>query len=32
MFYKLYDLSYLEVKTVDPNFSMSEQEYKDFHI
>ncbi len=32
MVYKLYDLSYSEVKTIDPNFSMSEQEYKNFKI
>ena len=28
--YKLYDLTYSEVKTIDPEFSMSEQEYNDY--
>lgn len=32
MVYKLYDLTYDEVKTVDPNFSMSEQEYNNYTI
>ena len=30
--YKLYNLTYQEVLTIDKNFPMSEQEYKDFHI
>lgn len=32
MVYKLYDLAYSEVKTIDPNFSMSEQEYNNYTI
>jgi hypothetical protein len=30
MVYKLYDLTFDEVKIVDPEFSMSEEEYKEF--
>jgi len=30
--YKIYGLTYSEVKTVDPNFSMSEQEYNNYQI
>ena len=32
MVYKLYDLTYSEVKTIDPNFSMTEQEYNNYTI
>ena len=30
--YKLYDLTYSEVKTIDPEFLMSEEEYNQFAI
>lgn len=30
--YKLYALTYSEVKTIDPNFSMSEPEYNNYQI
>ena len=32
MVYKLYELTYPEVKIIDPNFSMSEQEYNNYQI
>ena len=32
MVYKLYDLTYSEVKTIDPNFSMPELEYNNYTI
>ena len=32
MVYKLYELTYSEVKTIDPEFSMSEEEYNQFAI
>ena len=32
MVYKLYDLTYQEVLTIDPNFSMSEKEYNNYQI
>ena len=30
--YKLYDLTYSEVKTIDPDFSMSEEEYNNYNF
>lgn len=30
--YKLYDLTYSEVKTIDPEFTMSEEEYNNFEL
>ena len=32
MVYKIYDLTFDEVKTVDPNFSMSEQDYNNYKL
>ena len=32
MVYKLYELTYEEVKIVDPDFWMSKEEYKNFNI
>ena len=32
MVYKLYELTYEEVLVVEPDFGLSEQEYKDFEI
>ena len=32
MVYKLYDLTYSEVKTIDPEFSMTENEYSNYRI
>ena len=32
MVYKLYDLTFDEVKTVDPNFSMSKQDYNNYEL
>lgn len=32
MVYELYNVTYQEVKIVDPNFWMSEEEYNDFEI
>jgi len=32
MVYKLYDLTYSEVKTIDSEFSLSEEEYNNFEV
>ena len=32
MVYKLYDLTYQEVLTIDKNFELSEQDYNNFQI
>ena len=32
MVYKLYELTYYEVKTVDPEFDMSEEEYEKYEV
>lgn len=32
MVYKLYELTYDEIKTIDPNFSMSEQDYNNYKL
>ena len=32
IFYKIYDLSYIQVKAVDPEFSLIEEDYNNFEL